>query len=63
MHSHIRLMCKATNGFILSEVMRDFKKYTSKKIIQTIMEEPESRREWLLDYFKKACEHLKRDQS
>jgi hypothetical protein len=27
------------------------------------MEEPESRREWLLDYFKKACEHLKRDQS
>jgi hypothetical protein len=38
-------MCKATNGFILSEVMRDFKKYTSKKIIQTIMEEPESRRE------------------
>ena len=63
MHSHIHLMCKATNGFILSEVMRDFKKYTSKKIIQTIMEEPESRREWLLDYFKKACEHLKRDQS
>jgi hypothetical protein len=32
-------MCKATNGFILSDVMRDFKKYTSKKIIQTIMEE------------------------
>jgi REP element-mobilizing transposase RayT len=27
MHSHIHLMCKATNGFILSDVMRDFKKY------------------------------------
>ena len=63
MHSHVHLMCKATNGFILSDVMRDFKKYTSKKIIQTIMEETESRREWLLVYFKKACEHLKRDQS
>jgi hypothetical protein len=56
-------MCKSTNGFILSDVMRDFKKYTSKKIIQTIMEEPESRREWLLAYFEKACAHLKRDQS
>ncbi len=42
MHSHIHLMCKATNGFILSDVMRDFKKYTSKKIIQTIKEEPDS---------------------
>jgi hypothetical protein len=27
----IYIYCKATNGFILSDVMRDFKKYTSKK--------------------------------
>ena len=26
MHSHIHLMCKATSGFILSDVMRDYKK-------------------------------------
>ena len=39
MSSHIHLLCKATNGFVLSDVMRDFKKYTSKKIIQTIIEE------------------------
>ena len=38
------------------------KKFTSKKIIQTIIDEPESRREWLLPYFQKACEHLKREQ-
>jgi REP element-mobilizing transposase RayT len=62
MSSHIHLLCKATDGFILSDVIRDFKKYTSKKIIQTIIDEPESRREWMLDYFKKACEHLKREQ-
>jgi hypothetical protein len=42
--------------------MRDFKKHTSKQIIKTIIEEPESRRDWLLDYFQKACEHLKREQ-
>ena len=62
MFSHIHLFCKATEGKILSDIMRDFKKYTSKKIIQTIIEEPESRREWMLNYFKEACEHLKREQ-
>lgn len=63
MSSHIHLLCKATNGFILSDVIRDFKKFTSKKILETIKEEPESRREWMLDYFQKACQHLKREQN
>jgi REP element-mobilizing transposase RayT len=62
MSSHIHLLCKATNSFILSDVIRDFKKFTSKKILQTIIEEPESRREWMMDYFQKACQHLKREQ-
>ena len=63
MSSHLHLLCKGTGGFILSDIMRDFKKFTSKKIIQTIVEEPESRREWMLDYFQKSCEHLKRNQN
>ena len=62
MGSHIHLLCKATNGFVLSDVIRDFKKFTSKKIIQTCINEPESRREWMMTYFQKACEHLKRNQ-
>lgn len=62
MSSHIHLLCKATNGYILSDVIRDFKKFTSKNIIKTIINEPESRREWMLDYFQKACQHLKREQ-
>lgn len=62
MSSHLHLLCKATNGTLLSDVIRDFKKFTSKKIIQTIIEEPESRREWMLPYFQNACEHLKRKQ-
>ena len=62
MSSHIHLLCKATDGFILSDVIRDFKKFTSKKILQICNEEPESRREWMLNYFQKACEHLKREQ-
>ena len=62
MTNHIHLLCKATDGKILSDIMRDFKKFTSKQIIRTITEFPESRREWMLDYFKKACQHLKREQ-
>jgi REP element-mobilizing transposase RayT len=62
MSSHIHLLCKATNGFVLSDVMRDFKRLTSGKIIETIREEPQSRREWMLEYFSKACEHVKKEQ-
>jgi len=62
MPSHIHMVCKAKDGYILSDTMRDFKKFTSKKIIDTIIEYPESRREWILDYFSKACNHLKRNQ-
>ena len=62
MPSHLHMMCRAKEGFELSNIVRDFKKYTSKKIIQNIQDEPESRREWLLDLFSKASEHLKRKQ-
>ncbi|OUS01593.1 transposase [Flavobacteriales bacterium 33_180_T64] len=63
MPSHIYLLCKAKEGFKLSHIMRDFKKHTSKQIIDTIINHPESRREWLLDYFKQACNHLIRKQN
>ncbi|MFM2214171.1 MAG: hypothetical protein RL427_1434 [Bacteroidota bacterium] len=62
MSSHLHLLCKSTDGFVLSDVIRDFKTFTSKKIIQTIKDEPESRREWMLEYFQKACKHLSRAQ-
>jgi REP element-mobilizing transposase RayT len=57
------MLCKAKEGYLLSNIIRDFKKYTSKKLIETLINFPESRREWMLDYFKKACEHLKRVQN
>ena len=63
MSSHVHLLCKASEDGLLSNVIRDFKTHTSKKIIETIIEYPESRREWMLDYFKKSCKHLKRKQN
>ena len=62
MPSHLQMLCRAVEGFNFSDIMRDFKKYTSRMIIQQIKEQPESRREWLLEIFSKACAHLKRDQ-
>ena len=62
MSSHLHMLCKASEREPLSNVIRDFKKFTSKRIIQTILEHPESRREWLLFSFKQACAHLKRKQ-
>jgi hypothetical protein len=61
MSSHIHLLCKATNGFVLSDVMR-ISRDLLWKIIETIREEPQSRREWMLEYFSKACEHVKKNK-
>ena len=45
-HCHFILRAKANN---LSDVIRDFKKFTAKSIYKTILENKrESRREWLL---------------
>lgn len=62
MSSHLHILCKGTEGFILSDIMLDFKKFTSKQIVKTIQDEPEGRREWMLEYFRKSCEHLKKEQ-
>lgn len=62
MPSHIHLLCRADENTPLSDIIRDFKKYTSRKIIENILGEKESRREWMLKLFSEACEHLARDQ-
>lgn len=60
MSNHIHLIVNVDMEFSLSDIIRDFKKYTSRKIIEAIRTEPESRREWLLNYFEKAAlDHTK----
>lgn len=62
MPSHLHLICGTEKGYSLSDVLRDFKKYTSKAIVKTIPEIGESRREWMLNLFHEYCKHLKRNQ-
>lgn len=53
MSNHVHLVVSAKNNDI-SDVLRDFKKFTSKQIIKAISENgQESRRDWMLEIFKR----------
>jgi REP element-mobilizing transposase RayT len=53
MSNHVHLIIRAQEGYVLPDILRDFKKFTSKAIIKAIAENPqESRKEWLLEQFK-----------
>lgn len=51
MSNHVHLIATANGEIPLSDIIRDFKKYTAKKVLEIILLEPESRREWLLHRF------------
>lgn len=54
MPSHIHFIFRSSNEKPM-ELLRDFKKYTAKKVIETIETNPqESRKEWLLWMFERA---------
>jgi REP element-mobilizing transposase RayT len=49
MSNHIHLIVRAKEGFSLPDILRDFKKFTSKQIIKAIEENPqESRKQWII---------------
>ncbi|PTX19312.1 transposase IS200 family protein [Pontibacter mucosus] len=65
MPSHLYIICSAERGN-LSDILRDFKSYTAKRIINLIENNPmESRKEWLLHlfrFFKQSIRHNKEFQ-
>ena len=53
MTNHVHLIIRAGGDILLSDILRDYKKFTSKTIIQAITDNiQESRKEWLLQQFK-----------
>lgn len=62
MSNHVHLIVRAKEGFRLSDIIRDFKKFTAKRIIGKIEKEPESRRDWMLNMFEFAGRKLQRIQ-
>ena len=59
MPSHIHMIV-STKGVALSDLMRDFKKHTSREIIKEMKRMNESRSEWLLRAFSKSADRIKR---
>jgi putative transposase len=51
MSNHLHLVVNVVEPFQLKDTIRDFKKFTSKKILAQIQSDIESRRKWLLKAF------------
>jgi REP element-mobilizing transposase RayT len=62
MSNHIHMIVQSDIGE-LSNLLRDFKKFTAKNILEKIQTEPESRREWMLERFKLATESHSRNKN
>ena len=60
MTNHLHLVCQTSEPFRMTDFIRDFKKHTAKEVIKKIIEEPESRRSWLLDQFRYEGKYDKR---
>ncbi len=57
MTSHVHLVFRSAGEYKPEDLLGDIKRFTNRKIIQAIIENPkESRKEWLLEQFKKAAE-------
>ena len=55
MSNHVHLIASAKRGFMLSNILRDLKKFTSKQIFSSIEENTtESRKDWMIWMFKRA---------
>ncbi len=54
MSNHVHFIVAAKEGFSLSDILRDYKKFTSVKVLEAIKNNTqESRRDWMLATFKK----------
>ena len=49
--NHLHLIARAKQGCILSDIIRDFKKFTHRQMIKIIESDIESRRLWMLHQF------------
>jgi REP element-mobilizing transposase RayT len=61
MSNHLHMVVNCNEPFQLKDTIRDFKRHTVKTIISQIINEPESRREWMLKEF--AEEGAKKDRN
>jgi REP element-mobilizing transposase RayT len=61
MTNHVHLVIQSENGK-LSDLIRDFKKFTARNILDTIALGAESRKDWMLKRFEFACKSHTRNE-
>ena len=61
MSNHIHMIVQSENGK-LSDLIRDFKKFTARYILDAIEFETESRKDWMLKRFEFACRRNTRNE-
>lgn len=59
MTNHLHLMAQAKQGGSFSLLADEFKKFTTKIILEDIDAEPEKRRDWIMQKFKEASRSMK----
>ena len=52
MTNHIHLIARAKDNFQLSDIIRDYKKYTANALLKEMKKPTESRRDWILKRFE-----------
>ncbi len=58
MSNHVHLVFSRSGQYSHSDILRDLKKFTSKKLIEAIEGNPsESRKEWMMNIFRNAGQH------
>lgn len=62
MTNHLHMIARAKDGSGLAMIEKEFKKYTTTKILEAIDLEPELRRDWMLQRFELFSQHLKRNE-
>ena len=60
MPNHLHLIAGAGDTHSLSEILRDFKKFTARVILQEIIDQPERGGDWMLTRFENKGKFLKR---
>ena len=63
MSNHVHLIVKARDGYHLAHIIRDYKKFTSKRIIQLLQSTEDRRKDWILEMLLKAGRSNSKNQT
>jgi len=62
MTNHVHMIVRSERDN-LSDILRDFKRHTSRHLVRAILNGPESRREWMLKLFSQEAASHRRNEN